>query len=33
MPGQLDRERILILATNSLEQAELEVPRDELKAS
>jgi len=33
MPGQLDGKRILILATNGFEQAELEVPRDKLKAA
>jgi protease I len=33
MPGQLDGKRILILATNGFEQAELEVPRDRLKAA
>jgi protease I len=31
MPGQLDGKRILILATNGFEQAELEVSRDKLK--
>lgn len=31
MSGQLDGKRILILATNGFEQAELEVPRDRLK--
>ena len=30
---QLDGKRILILATNGFEQAELEVPRDKLKAA
>jgi protease I len=33
MPGQLDGKKILILATNGFEQAELEVPRDKLKAA
>jgi protease I len=33
MAGQLDGKRILILATNGFEQAELEVPRDKLKAA
>jgi protease I len=33
MPGPLDGKRILILATNGFEQAELEVPRDKLKAA
>jgi protease I len=33
MPAQLDGKRILILATNGFEQAELEVPRDKLKAA
>jgi protease I len=31
--SQLDGKRILILATNGFEQAELEVPRDTLKAA
>ena len=31
--SQLDGKRILILATNGFEQAELEVPRDKLKAA
>ena len=33
MPGPLDGKKILILATNGFEQAELEVPRDRLKAA
>lgn len=33
MPGPLDGKTILILATNGFEQAELEVPRDKLKAA
>jgi protease I len=33
MPGRLDGKCILILATNGFEQAELEVPRDKLKAA
>jgi protease I len=33
MPGPLDGKRILILATNGFEQAELETPRDKLKAA
>ncbi len=33
MPGQLEGKKILILATNGFEQAELEVPRDKLKAA
>jgi protease I len=30
---QLDNKKIAILATNGFEQAELEVPRDKLKAA
>ena len=33
MPGKLDGKRILIFATDGFEQAELEVPRDKLKAA
>ncbi len=33
MPAPLDGKRILILATHGFEQAELEVPRDKLKAA
>jgi protease I len=33
MAGPLDGKKILILATNGFEQAELEVPRDKLKAA
>src|SRR3569833_2082929 len=33
MAGRLDGKRIVILATNGFEQAELEVPRDKLKAA
>ena len=33
MASPLDHKRILILATNGFEQAELEVPRDKLKAA
>jgi protease I len=33
MSSELDGKRILILATNGFEQAELEVPRDRLKAA
>jgi hypothetical protein len=32
-PMQLDNKKIAILATNGFEQAELEVPRDKLKAA
>ena len=33
MAGPLDGKKILILATNGFEQAELEVPRDRLTAA
>jgi protease I len=33
MAGQLEGKRILIVATHGFEQAELEVPRDKLKAA
>jgi protease I len=32
-PMQIDNKKIAILATNGFEQAELEVPRDRLKAA